>query len=97
MKRSLFQKHLLIIFCAIFSGSVFAQDIDQDGVQAAQDPDDNNPCVPYNSSSRCDDDGDGVPNAYDAEPNTPNGNAVTTNGITNGDCAFVPLRMILHL
>ena len=67
-----------------FSGPIFGQDSDGDGLSDADEAglgtDPNNPCDPYTFSAACDTDGDGVANAYDQCPNTPTGTLVNYQG-----------------
>ena len=56
--------------CNVCGGEgLSCQDLDNDGVFADIDPDDNNPCVPDDTNGLCDSDNDGVPDGLDQCPN----------------------------
>ncbi|MEL6988029.1 MAG: hypothetical protein AAGK97_09370, partial [Bacteroidota bacterium] len=72
--------------CGICGGDgLSCQDLDNDGVFADVDPDDNNPCVPNNTIGVCDTDNDGTPDGLDCAPNDPLAAVVDSCNVCGGD------------
>jgi hypothetical protein len=82
--------------CGVCGGEgLSCVDIDEDGVFADIDPDDNDPCIPDNTFGGCDTDGDGVPDGLDQCPgiddaligqSCDDGDPLTINDVYTSNC-----------